>query len=325
MEQLARQAAARRRLAYRPGTVSNRFSHWRLYLGFCRHFSLNDCPATPHTLSLFVEFLLRTYKTPKAVTNVVASVRYLHLRLAAPTSAFDDFHFAHTRRAFTLSVRHRPLPAPPCTLAILERLCTALGSLGGRGVVFRALCSVAFHSLLRLSSLLPPALPFDPSRFPTTGDLIEVREGFLLRVKFAKNAQDASQAFVIPLVLADSPTVCPVRAIQALLRLVPRGQPGHPLFPWPSEIRGGSLTPCDPLTAPAARRWLRIALAQAGLSPSAITFHSFRRGGATLAALRGATKADLQALGNWRSNAVLAYYPPLPASLRAARLVASSP
>ena len=240
LEQLEEHAARRRTLAYRPGTVANRMSHFRLYLAFCAHFNIQDCPASPRTLSLFVEFLLRSYRAPKSVTNAVASVRYFHTSLGFSTAAFTNFHFKHTLRALPLSVRHTQHPAAPCTLRNLEQLCRTLAHLGLRGLVFRALCTLAFHTLLRLSSLVPDRPVFDHSRFPMATDLLRVQEGFLLRVKFAKNAQASDKAFVVPVLRADTEILCPVYALEQLLARSPARTQHSPLFLWPSAASHGT-------------------------------------------------------------------------------------
>ena len=158
----------------------------------------------------------------------------------------------------------------------------------------------------------PPTAYFDPSRFPNLGYLLRVEEGFLLRVKYAKNAQTLDRTFIVPILRADSPLVCPVRTLETLLSKHAHCPLKSPLFCWPAPDGPSLADCCAPLTAPAARLWLGFALLQAQLRPDALSFHSFRRGGATLAALRGTSKPVLQALGNWKSDAVLAYYPPPP-------------
>ena len=58
-----------------------------------------------------------------------------------------------------------------------------------------------------------------------------------------------------------------------------------------------------------ARRWLAVLLRREGLNAKAFTFHSLRKGGFSFAFLAGADRADLQALGGWRSWASNAYLP----------------
>ena len=194
--------------------------------------------------------------------------------------------------------------------------------MGSRGVVFKALCLLAFASLARLSSLLPPGSTFDFTRYPTFADLSPMHKGFLFRVKFAKNAQATADAFQVPILRALDRELCPVRALRALSQLYACPKVSDPLFRWPTT-QATRLSPSDPcLTAPVARSWLRRSLDVAGIQLPGFSFHSFRRGGCTVAAEEGATVHELQSLGNWRSMAVTRYFPSLPAQLRAATRIA---
>ena len=305
--------------AFRPGTIRNRRYHWDLYLGFTSRFGLRDIPASPDTLSVFVEFLLRSFRSPRSVTGAIASVRHLHDLLGATTAAFTDYSFNLTLRALPLSVRHMPMGAAPCTPALLRRLQLASTGLGLRGLVFFVLCTVAFHTLARLSSLVPASLPFDNTRFPTMGDLIPQDEGLLLQVKFSKTTQAASQVFSVPLLPSPDRSLCPVTALLAMRTALKFPPPDSPLFLWPSQVKGCTSDSFPSLTTGGARQFLRVVLQRAGLSPDTLTFHSFRRGGCTTAAQAGATLPDLKALGHWRSEAVRAYLPALPMQLRAAK------
>ena len=286
-------------------------------------YTLPDVPASPRVLTLFVEFLLRTFRSPKSVTNTLASVHHLHLQLGAPVHAFTHYRVLSTIRALPLTVRHLPSPALPVTPALLKRLAFASREWAFKGLVFFSLCTIAFHTLARLSSLVPPSPRFDPSRYPTFGDLSPSGSGFLLTVKFAKNAQALADSFTVLILPSTDPVVCPVAAILALRAAAGHPPPNTPLFHWPTKVDASACLPLPSLSAPEARRCLKQLLRKIGCSPSAVTFHSFRRGGCTTAALRGAAVGDLQALGHWHSDAVRAYFPALPAQLRAARLLTS--
>ena len=313
-------ATLRQKSAFRPGTLRNRRQHWSLYLLFCAHYGLRELPASPSTLILFVEFLARSFKHPKSITNTLAGVRSLHLHRRAPTAAFEDFHLTLMIRALPLTLRHLSNPASPCTLPLLHTLVTATERFGARGIVLRALFTVAFFGFLRLSSLLPERLPFDSSRYPLLSDLTTTPDGFLLRVKHAKNAQRPQDAFQVPLLTLGTGPCCPVRALLALRESSLPPSTLQPLFLWPPSPNS-PIAQATPLTASTARRWLRILLVSANLPPHTLTFHSFRRGGCAAAAWEGASIPDLQALGHWRSDAVRLYAPALPAQLRTAHLL----
>ena len=70
---------------------------------------------------------------------------------------FENFKFNLTKKALTRSMRYLPRPALPITLSILNGICNASQTFGLQGLAFKALCFVSFHSLARLSYLVPLA------------------------------------------------------------------------------------------------------------------------------------------------------------------------
>ena len=127
---------------------------------------------------------------------------------------------------------------------------------------------------------------------------------------------------VFPLVPSQGP-VCPVGCASALLAAAAgAGRPqGAPLFMALGPHGGSSRS----LTQPLGREFLAKALVLLGLPRHAYTFHSFRRGGCSLAFGRGAAESDLARHGDWRSTAIREYYPATAARQRVAGLLSSSP
>ena len=302
-------AVERAKRAFRPGTVANQESHALLYLAFTIHFRFTDLPADSGTLICFAEFLLRSLTAVKSVTNALSAVRRLHLDLGFPTDAFEACSLVRWKRALPLTVRSVPHQAPPLPLAMLERLCQAAVWVGGFGCTLRALLTVLFHSMARVSSLLPySGARFDKTRHVMVGDCRRQGDGYLLQIKWGKTLQSTGQAFWVPLLPREGSPACPVVALRQLLE-GEGGGPDQPLF------RAGAA----PLSVSLARSWLRVLLASLGLVGDAFTFHSFRRGSCTQAFARGAQLEDLQALGGWRSGSVALYRSADDARLRAAR------
>ena len=198
-------------------------------MAFALAFSLQDFPATARVLLLFGEFLLRTYRAPKAVTNALSSVRTFHLMHDLPTGGCDSFHLSLFRRALPLTVRHVPFQAPPLPFGLLEDLCAGAVRRGPLGLVFRALLVSVFFSMGRLSSFVPAGPGrFDASRLPVRGDLRHSGRGFELQIKWGKAQQDASDAFWVPLLPYRGSPACPVVALRALTGLL---APLGPLAP----------------------------------------------------------------------------------------------
>ena len=190
------------------------------------------------------------------------------------------------------------------------------GGGGGAGQTLATLFTLLFHTMTRLSSLLPEsAVGFDPTRHATPGDCRRERGRLWYRVKWGKNHQRPEQGFWVPVLPRPGSVACPVAAVLGLLQ-------GHTFSPQGPLFRGSEGTP---LTIPAARRWLRVGLAASGLRPDAYTFHSFRRGACTAAFANGAQLEDLKALGGWSSNTVEIYRSAADARVRAATALNLSP
>ena len=310
-------AIGRRREAFRPGTVANQHSLALLYFAFTIYFRFRDLPASVRTLLCFAEFLLRSFAATKSVTNALSAIKRLHLDHGFSTVAFEAPAVQRWKRALFTTVRWVPRQAPPLPFRVLRALSLATLGLGPTGRVIRALFTLLFHSMARLSSLLPPSeTGFDHTRHACRGDFASRRGQWWFRIKWAKTHQRADQGFWIPLLPRPGTGICPVEALRASLQGGLNGGPETPLF----TVASGT-----PLAIPAARSWLRKLLASVGQDPGAYSYHSFRRGACTAAFANGAQTDDLKALGGWRSGAVELYRSPDDARLRAARALHESP
>ena len=294
-----------------------------LYTAFCSHFNLQDFPASPGSLVLFGEFLLRGYRAPKSITNALASVKGFHLNRDLDAGAFESRQLTLFRRSITHTVRHVPTRAPPLPLEALEKLCRYARRQGPRGLAFASLLSVSFFAMTRLSSLAPPnTAAYDFTRYPSFADLGVTDEGVFISIKWAKCRQAAGQAYSVPLPTLGSSPACPVSLLTELAAGV-RGVPARtPLFSF--ATRGPRSSPHH-LTASRARSWLAALLPQLGLGDQGYTFHSLRRGACTRAYQGGASLPDLQFLGDWRGSSVGLYVPATAARARAAACLATGP
>ena len=274
----------------------------------------------PDTLVCFGEFLLRSFRASKSVLNALASVKRLHLDAGLHTGAFEAPELMRWRRALLLTNRHVPTGAPPFPVRLLRETCERVARLGQKGEVFAALLSVMFYAMVRVSSLLPASSQgFDSTRLPMVGDVVLRSDGTaLLRVKWAKNAQQASAGFTVPLLPVKGTAACPVANLRRLLALQPAASRGQPLFAFPRVVGQGKSY--KGFTISLARVWFATVLRAAGhtVGSGGYSLHSLRRGACSLAFRNGAQEADLQALGGWRSGAVRCYYAAGDARRRAA-------
>ena len=308
----------------RPGTRANQDSHVLLYIAFSIYFRLRDFPTTPRVLQLFAEFLLRTFRAAKSVTNTLSSVKTFHRLLGLSVEAFGDYRMELYVRALRPTVRHVTHQAPPLSPRVLQQLCVLARSMGPNGATFAALLSVAFFSMARLSSLLPEShRDFDVSRLPTRGDVLFGNGVVSLRLKWGKNFQEASQGFWVPLCASALGAACPVRRLRELLALQPAAPVTSPLFIYRKGRRQDAQS-ARSFTKRLARLWLAEFLTALRLGDKGFTFHSFRRGACSLAFEGGADLQDIKALGGWKSAAVMDYVPVFSARHRAAATLAVS-
>ena len=321
---LRQRAKVRQSQAFAPGTTANHILHLKIFLAFTAFFTLQPFPATLATLLTFIEFLAITYTSPKAVTNVLSTIKFYHERGGHSLQIFRHLQVRLACRSLAFTMRTHIHRAPPFPVALLRPLTAAATRFGHWDLAFRALALFAFYTFARLGSLVPPSSQgFDTSRFPTMGDLLLTGGGASLRLKFSKTRQGADGGYWVPLLPSTHPP-CPVACAQALVKRARHlGLP--PTCPLFAGITPGG-TRVSPLNQTQARGFLRGALAVLGLPPTSFSFHSFRRGGCTLAAERGATEADLALHGDWRSEAIRDYYPAASARARvAATLAGPSP
>ena len=323
MQRLRASAVQRTKHAFRPGTMANRICHLKVYIGFCCYYKSTDFPATHTTLMCFIEFLLRSMRAPASVRNCLASVRFAHAMLGLDVSVFDHFQLRLHLRSLDLTVRHFIHQAPPITQAHLHLLVSTAVSMGTQGLVFAVLCVVAFYTWARLSSLVPPSVAaFDPTRHPCRRDITIHAPGFWITVKWAKNMQTSGVSPAFPIAATHSP-LCPLALLTHMLARVPTLASRQPLF---TLLSPGYGSMPHPLTIHRARVWLRVVAQKAGLASLGYTFHSFRRGGCTLAFQRGVATPEIQRFGAWRSQAVECYLPTTTSrSAVATRLAAPSP
>ena len=274
-------------------------------------------------LLLFAEFLLRSFRAPKSVTNAISSVRSFHLDLGLSVDGFEQHRLSLLKRSLPLTVRHVPARAAPLPYDVLESLCGTARGWGATGEVFAALLSCAFFAMTRLSSLVPPqGQVFDASRYPTGADVRFAGSKAWLHIKWAKAHQRADQGFWVPLLPVAGSAACPLRALSALRCVAGSSFSARPLFAVPGAATVGfAQDRCFSLRS--ARECLASALRAVGLRGDSFSFHSFRRGACHRAAERGASVADLQKFGGWRSAAVDLYLPEAAARCRVASSLAS--
>ena len=140
--------------------------------------------------------------------------------------------------------------------------------------------SVCFFSFLRLSNLLLYSwTTYDCTRQLARGNFIVTGKNAVLLLKWSKTIQDRKSVLTIPLPNLGQSILCPIGALQAMIHTF-RASSHDPLFLMPKN------THLVPLTDSVARKHLKKASLALDISP-ALTFHAFRRAGASWAFAHG--------------------------------------
>ena len=166
--------------------------------------------------------------------------------------------------------------------------------------VFKALYLTCFFSFLRLSNILPHSLStFDVTRHLARADFITAGSGAVLLVKWSKTIQDRKSTLTILLPNLENSSLCPIRAINLIIQQVP-ADPYDPLFT--IHMTRGSI----PLTDSVARKHRKNASTALNISPS-LTFHAFRRAGASWAFSHGVPLENIMRHETWKFDAIWTY------------------
>ncbi|MCP4545471.1 MAG: hypothetical protein GY835_03260 [bacterium] len=188
--------------------------------------------------------------------------------------------------------------ATPMSLSVLRRLAADFDSASTSG--YRAAFLVAFYGLLRKSNVVPPST--SPSHITggshvCRADFTFTDWGFLLRLRQSKQRNFGDSHIVIPYYRHSDPLLCPVSACLAHFASH-RAVADSPAF----------LTDrCGPITHDLFVCQLRLGLNRLGLTGTDYSGHSFRRGGATLAANSSLSADDVKLFGDWSSDAFMRY------------------
>ena len=91
MSSLKKDLNVSRRSAYAEGTVKNLRTQWESYLLFCLYFGLAYLPADTNVLSLYAQFLSRTFKATQSIRNYISGIKTMHYILGYPTDKINDF------------------------------------------------------------------------------------------------------------------------------------------------------------------------------------------------------------------------------------------
>ena len=243
-----------------------------------------------------MEYLFQNSQSHKNIANYMSALRAYHIFHGLNTSPFKDERLAMYLKSLRIQAPSR------CSLLDVQLLATIIHTCDSFKfpAIFRPLYLLCFFSFLRLSNILPHSAPtFDHTRQLARADYITTTNGAILLIKWSKTIQNRKDIVTIPLPLLGDTPLCPIAALDGMIRLYPVSD-NDPLFVIP---RAHTLVP---LTDSVARKHLKDISSHLGL-PKPLTFHDFRRAGASWAFQNGVPLEHIMKHGTWRSDAIWAY------------------
>ena len=302
---LASAAVQRLKHAFRPATLASYTRMFKDFLAFLHLAGVQIFKVNTILLLSFMEFLHSSGMTHSNVANHMAGIRAMMTIHGLSTQPFKDDRVALFVKALKINAPLKPRLGRIITVDLLSQILHQCHSLRDP-LMFRALYSFAFFSILRMSNILPhSSKAFDVSRHLARGDLIFHDSGCTIIIKWSKANQTRSEINTIVIPALPRSPLCPVVALKAMFQCYPAGS-NDPLFVLKSkEVKS--------LTDSIARKHLKAVSVALDIDPP-LTFHMFRKSGTTWAFQNGVPVQDLMMHGTWSSDAIWRYIKSVPSS-----------
>ena len=284
--------------SHRPSTVSARNGHFRTFLAFLTFLQL-PIVINVHNILIFLEYLHNNTISPKVIRNYLSSISALALHFnldPRPTKYEMVLRFL---RSISINSIFSPTPRGIFSIEMLYHISLACDILPDP-ILYRSIFLLAYFGFLRMSNIAPHSLAaFDSSKHFLQQDLRFFPPGTHLIIKWTKTLQDNKSHHVIQIPSIQNIFLCPVRALQALLKSRPL-LPSFPLFAHFSY-------PHHRVIDTHIRNALKKVLAFKNFPLKGFGFNTFRRSGATFAFDYNVALQNIMAHGLWRSLAVWTY------------------
>ena len=103
--------------AFAESTYKNKKTQLESYFMFCIYFELIPVPSTVYVLTLYEQFLSRSFKSVDSIKNYISSIKYLHLLLDLEYPQFEAFHLRLVLRGLCRIKAHCQKQALPMNSA----------------------------------------------------------------------------------------------------------------------------------------------------------------------------------------------------------------
>ena len=252
-----------------------------------------------HILLAFMEYLHENSQSKSHIANYISAIRAFHIIYALPTDPFNDDCLSLFLKSIQISAHLNFKSQQLINIDMLQAIIHQSNSME-YPLVFKALYLTCFFSFLRLSNILPHSVhSFYFTRQLARGDFISHQQSGLLLIKWSKTIQNRRDTVTLPLPFLGSSHLCPISALAAMIQAIP-ASPNDPLFILPRKSGP------TPLTDSVARKHLKTISLALALTPP-LTFHAFRKAGASWAFHNGVPLEFIKKHGTWKSDAIHTY------------------
>ena len=296
---LAEKAVARTQKAFQPSTQAAYNRHFRSFLAYTivMNFNIICAPVSAMLLLSFLEFLVQNNTSHSGVANCLSAVKAKLSLHGKSAQAFTDPRITYFQKALIMDKPFKVKINAIIDIPLLSKITTLCDTLY-MGQVYKAAYLIAFFSFLRISNLVPhKASPHSPLRQLAREDVIFGPPELHIILKWSKTMQAKTVVRIIKLPQLPLSPLCPVNATRKLLKLAP-GTANSPLFQIKSKAQW------HPLTDSQLRKHLKWIMQKLNMSQAGITFHSFRRSGATFVFNANVPMQNIKSHGTWTSNVV---------------------
>ena len=299
---LAEKAVARTQKAFQPSTQAAYNRHFRSFLAYTIVMNV-DVICSPVSIMLllsFLEFLVQNNTSHSGIANCLSAIKAKLALHGKSVQAFNDPRITYYQKALIMDKPFKVKINAIIDIPLLSRIISFCDTLY-MGQVYKTAYLIAFFSFLRISNLVPHKISsYSPLKQLARADIIFGPPGLHLVLKWSKTMQAKNAVRIIKLPQLPLSPLCPVNATRKMLKLAP-GTADSPLF----QIK--SKSQWLPLTDYQLRKHLKGIMLKLNMSQAGITFHSFRRSGATFAFNANVPMQNIKSHGTWTSNAVWRY------------------
>ena len=227
-------------------------------------------------LLIYLEFLAINKFSPSHIANQLAGIKANFVIYSLETAPFENEKIKYFIRSLRLNSPLRVTLHTIIDIPLLSKIVSQCDNMF-MGQIFKATYLLGFFSFLRLSNLVPHTQQlFSPLKHLTPADIFFKQDTAVILIKWSKTLQLNNQIKLLHIPCLNN-ALCPVRALKNVLKITPHSN-NSPLFQFRSSSGAWA-----PMTDNQVRSNLKMILKNLNLPSAHVTFHRFRRSGATFA------------------------------------------